>query len=733
MKLQRLKSMGIGEIAYRSRQEATKLFERVGGSGNGHAPGYLLRKSLAPDALKELRGASTGDFRALASALLERFKAAAANRFFAGADDPQSTRLLRVHAPEACRAIVDIADKALAGRFKLLGYEDLFFGDPIDWRLDPLSGRRSPLAHWSSIDHLDFAAAGDHKVVWELNRHQWLIFLGEAYRLTGDEKYARGFAEYLRQWLRANPPGFGINWASSLEAALRIISWTWTLFLFRDSDALSPELFVRLLEGISLHATHVEKYLSYYFAPNTHLTGEALGLFYAGAVFSEFESARRWRDLGARILIAESERQILPDGVYFEQSTCYQRYTAEIYLHFLLLADRNGIAVPRAVEERVQRLLDALLVFRRPDGCLPDIGDADGGWLLPFAPRAPTDCRGVFAVAASLFERKEYAWAAGGPAPEGIWLLGAAQRQSAAALNASPPSTGDAIVYPSGGYVIMRSSWMPDAHQMIFDVGPLSSPKSGHGHADLLSIQCSVFGEPFLVDAGTYCYSSVPEWRDFFRGTAAHSTATVDSQDQASAAGPFRWDHHPQARLRRCVAAKEYIFADAEHDAYARLADPVIHRRRVVFVNHRYWILVDDFLGAAENRIDLRFQFAPMHVTNEGDGWIRARHATGRALLLRSFADVPLWLDVTEGSVAPIRGWVSPDYGRRVAAPVVTCSAETSLPLRILSVLLPCEDAAALIPTVASIYKNSSAISGVRFPDESMTVMIDDDVVVQTE
>ena len=729
MKMQRLKSMGIGEIAYRSRQEANKLLERVGGGGNGHAPGYLLRKSLAPDALKELRGGSTGDFHAFASALLERFKANAAKRFFAGAADPQSTRLLREHAPEACTAVVDIADKALAGRFKLLGHDDLFFGDPVDWRLDPLSGRRSPLAHWSSIDHLDFAAAGDHKVVWELNRHQWLILLGEAYRLTGDEKYARAFAQYLRQWLRANPPSFGINWASSLEAALRIISWTWTLFLFRDSAALSPELFVRMLEGISLHATHVEKYLSYYFAPNTHLTGEALGLFYAGVVFSEFESARRWRELGARILIDESERQILPDGVYFEQSTCYQRYTAEIYLHFLLLVGRNGIAVPRAVEERVQRLLDALLVFRRPDGSLPDIGDGDGGWLLPFAPRAPSDCRGVFTVAAGLFERKEYAWAAGGPAPESMWLLSSARRQSAAALNASPPSTGDAIVYPSGGYVVMRSTWMPDAHQLIFDVGPLSSPKSGHGHADLLSVQCSVFGEPFIVDAGTYCYTSEPEWRDFFRGTAAHSTATVDGLDQARAAGPFRWDHHPRARLRRCLTTTEYALADGEHDAYARLSDPVIHRRRVVFVHRRYWIVADDFLGEANHRIDLRFQFASLSVAVERDGWVKARGCNGHALLLKSFAGVPVELNVLAGSESPIGGWISPNYGRRVPAPRVSYSTEVRLPLRILTLLLPVADSSVPVPEVLPIMRDS-APSGFQFGNTTESVRLEEDAVV---
>ena len=55
--------------------------------------------------------------------------------------------------------------------------------------------------------------------------------------------------------------------------------------------------------------------------------------------------ASRWQTLGAAILEEQCRQQILDDGVYFEQSTCYQRYTAEIYLHFLILAERNRLPV----------------------------------------------------------------------------------------------------------------------------------------------------------------------------------------------------------------------------------------------------------------------------------------------------------------------------------------------------------------------------------------------------
>lgn len=728
MKLERLKTMSLTEIACRSRQEASKWLERVGANGNGRGePQEILKKLLTPEAFPKLPSAGS-DFAAAARLLWQRFQDTAASRFFEGATDGDAATLLRDEMPQAASRIVGAAERIFAGRFDLLGYPDLFFGDPIDWRLDPVTGRRSVLAHWSRIDPLDAAAVGDSKVVWELSRHQWLMYLGIAYRLTGEEKYARCAVEYFRQWIRANPPGVGIHWASSLEAALRIVSWSWSLFLFRGSEALGPELFLRMLECVSHHAVRVEKYLSYYFAPNTHLTGEALGLFYAGVLFPDLEGAPRWRELGATILIDECGRQILPDGVYFEQSICYQRYTAEIYLHFLILAERNGIALPPAVEQRVARLIDVLLTLRRPDGSLPDIGDADGGWLLPFDARAGNDGRGVFAVAAAFFNRPDYAWAAEVPASESLWLLGPARHKSCRRIAPTPPTDRSRSI--SDGYVVMRSGWARDAHQLIFDTGPLSSPKSGHGHADLLSVQCSVFGEPYLVDAGTYSYTPEPAWRDFFRSSVAHSTVTVDGESQALPAGPFKWKDHPEARLRRWLSTDDYDFADAEHYAYARLSDPVVHRRRVVFVKRSYWIIVDDLLGSAEHRVDIRFQFAPLAVVMEDDRWVRARGRRGGALLVRPFAAAPFRMNIFEGSSTPIQGWVSPEYGQRVAAPALACSTESRLPLRIVTLLFPLETASAPCPDVVPISTDPAGPQGLVFRRQREAVIIHNESVI---
>jgi len=224
------------------------------------------------------------------------------------------------------------------------------------------------------------------------------------------------------------------------------------------------------------------------------------------------------------------------------------------------------------------------------------------------------------------------------------------------------------------------------------------------------------------VDPGTYGYASDAAWRDFFRGTASHSSVVVDGVSQAVPAGPFGWRGRPGARLLQWVSTDTLDVAEAEHAAYTRLADPVIHRRGVLWVKPRYWVLVDDLEGSAEHEIELRLQFAPLEVTLDAALWARARGSRGHGLLVRPFAAVPLKSDVHAGEPAPIQGWVSPDYGQRRPAPVLVYSTVTRLPLRIVTLLLPVEDGTAPPPDVAPLLAGGSAIVGFALRDGRETV-----------
>ncbi|HZI94548.1 MAG TPA: alginate lyase family protein, partial [Patescibacteria group bacterium] len=628
MNLERLSRMGWMEIAGRGRLEAAKWLERVGIAGR---PRWNLTLGTAASLTRDPAGAS----------------------FFEGPSSATTSELLGLRAPESCARTIAQAEEIVRGRFDLLGHDDLQFGDPIDWHLDPNSGRRAPRVHWSRLDPLEPIGGGDCKLVWELNRHQWMVRLGQAYRLTGDERYAKAFAARVREWMRANPPGIGINWASSLEVGLRLISWCWALHLFSGSKSLDSGLASLVAGGIATHAGHVERHLSYYFSPNTHLTGEALALFYAGSLLRDIRQADRWRTLGSRILTEEIERQVLPDGVYFEQSTCYQRYTIETYLHFIALAGRTQREVSPIVRERVGLMLDFLVSLRGPDGTIPQIGDGDGGRLLPLDVCDNTDYTALFSTSAALLGRADCSWAARGISSETLWMLGAGGLAAFDAVTAAPPKTGPSRLFPRGGYVVMAGGRSRRDHQMIFDVGPLGCPVSaGHGHADLLAINCSVFGSACLVDPGTFCYTRDPGWREHFRGSSAHSTVIVDGQSPARGQGPFSWQERPQARLRRWRSTEEFDFADADHDAYARLSDPVVHRRRVLFVKSRYWVIVDDLSGSHDHTVELRYQFGPDYEVDLSRApWVAARGPAGAGLFAIAFGTVPFLPDLLEGSL----------------------------------------------------------------------------------
>jgi hypothetical protein len=278
--------------------------------------------------------------------------------------------------------------------------------------------------------------------------------------------------------------------------------------------------------------------------------------------------------------------------------------------------------------------------------------------------------------------------------------------------------------------VVLRNGWGVRGHQLIFDTGPLGCGISGgHGHADLLSVQCSAWGDNYLVDAGTFCYTADAAWRRFFRSSQAHSTVQVDNRGQAEPNGPFSWHLRPSARLLNCITKPDFCLAEAEHDAWASLEDPVMHRRRVLFVDARYWLIIDDLSGRTEHSIDLRYQFAPIPLNVESDGWVRAR-GNHSALLIKAFSNVSFATTITQGQRAPAAGWISPNYGQKIPAPSLTFSAVAKLPVRVVTLLYPLAEPEATAPTVVGLYINRTegkAVAGVTVADGyKKTIFIED-------
>lgn len=643
------------EIGVRVAQQVAILSERSGLSKQG---------SLPSD--EQLIGLLNPGFDST-SALVAHLRLRDQSRFFvAFADKDLTVSEFRRRWPEAESRIIAVAERIAEGTFDLLGLRDLKLGKQIDWHLEPLSGKRTPLVHWSQLNYLDATVAGDKKITWELNRHQYFLTLGRAYWLTGDERYAETFVSQVTSWMDQNPPKLGINWASSLEIALRSISWLWALQFFAGSASVSGDVLLRLTKFLYLNASHLETYLSTYFSPNTHLTGEALGLFYIGLLLPQFSDAARWRDLGLEILTSQLPRHVQPDGVYFEESSYYHRYTTDFYIHLAVLLRRNGMALPPELEPRLELLLDHLMHITRPDGTTPLFGDDDGGRLVMLDDRAANDFRAALATGAVLFDRSDYKFVAGAAAEETLWLLGVEGLRAFDGIAARAPEK-ESVAFADGGYYVMRDGWSATSNYLLFDCGPHGMANCGHAHADALAIELAVKGKTVLVDPGTFTYTGSRELRDWFRSSIAHNTVTIDRESSSIAADTFSWQTKTSCERVAWIEHERFTYVGGRHHGYEYLAKPGTHTRSILFLKNDYWILRDQLNLSASHPLNLWFHFDST--------------ASPDNLQILSFAENGAWS--TE------EGWVSHCYGEKTPAPVRVFSATANGDFEIVTFLLP--------------------------------------------
>jgi hypothetical protein len=599
--------------------------------------------------------------------------------FFSPVQVPERVALLKEHLPEEVQRTILEADDVLQHRFHLLGYRDLDYGreKEIDWHLDAVHGKRAPFKPWYKIPFLDFEQVGDHKIIWELNRHQHLVTLAKAWAFTGDGKYARELASQFNSWHDANPYPMGINWGSSLEVAFRSLSWIWVRNLLAGSSALTKDLDRDLVRGLALNGRYIERYLSTYFSPNTHLIGEAVALFFIGTLCPQFPAAARWQRKGLDIVLAEAERQVRPDGVYFEQSLYYHVYALDFFLHTRALAACNGIAVPESFDAILLRMLDVVGVLSR-NGSPEGFGDDDGGRVFNPRRNRAQHISDPLAVGAALLGNDSLQQCAT-ITEEAIWLFG----ERAAEVHPTSPAELSSAAFTHGGLYVMASGG--DApEQMLIDAGPQGNGNSGHGHADALSLRLWTNKRHWLVDPGSYVYISAGDEREQFRGTGAHNTLRVDGLDQAVPGNPFSWTSLPDVSVEEWIAGSIFTFFSGSHTGYRRLPDPVLHRRMIFNLHREYWLVRDIAEGAGVQNLEIFWHFAAdasvdlsastLTVTPASDG--------GERLVLLG-ANPKKWeLSLTEG-------WVSPAYGERLPAPVASFVAQVQLPAEHTTLIVP--------------------------------------------
>ncbi len=617
--------------------------------------------------------------------------------FFASASVKPVLDLLRQRLPRQAEHIVRQADKICRHQFDLLGYEDLDYGDPIEWHLDRVHGKHARKEAFHKIRYLDFDEVGDSKVTWELNRHQHLVTLAKAYRLTEDPRYAAEISQQWRHWHAENPYGVGINWASTLEVAFRSLSWLWMYQLLEGTPAVPQEFRNEWLRAQALNGRYIERYLSTYFSPNTHLLAEAVALFFLGTMCPEISRAERWKSRGWEIILQEGRRQVLADGLHFELSIYYHVYAIDCFLHAAVLAGLNGLTVPNEFAKTLEKMLGALSLLGRA-GAPPRLGDDDGGRLFDPRRNHSEHLLDPLTSGAVFFRRGDFKAVAGGLREETIWLLG---EQGVAEWDClqTQPSNMAAASLPSAGLYMVTAPTPPSL--LVIDAGSHGGGNAGHSHADALSICLQTRGHSLLIDPGTLEYVGQGAKRDLFRTTAMHSTLTVDGRSQSEPAGPFAWKHLSHTTVDRWIAGQAFSLFVGSHDGYARLASPVEHRRWVVSLNSGLLLIRDVAIGRERHRLDIAWHLGPdMRMRNER--LFEAKDTScGLAVL---GADIDGWTEEVRNET-----W-SPVYGAEAAMMVVNFWAITDLPAEFVTLLIPLAEAREIPGTLTRVKTDLAGI-----------------------
>jgi uncharacterized heparinase superfamily protein len=606
---------------------------------------------------------------------------APARFFFSEAEVTGRARLLQTHLPSEVESLIREADEICLHRFRLLGYENLDYGADIDWHLDPVHGKRAPLKPWFKIQFLNFDEVGDHKIIWELNRHQHLVTLAKAWRLTGHAPYVSELIKQWYAWQLANPYPIGINWGSSLEVAFRSLSWLWVRALIATCPAVPETFEADLLRALALNGRYIEKYLSTYFSPNTHLLGEAAALFFIGTLCPQVESAERWRNEGWRIVVREAGRQARPDGVYFEQSLYYHVYALDFFLHARLLAARNGMEIPASFDQILRKMLDVLRAVSQsgpPDG----FGDDDGGRLFNPRRNLAEHLTDPLAIGAVMFQHAELKPAAR-LTEESIWLFGEKAVSFLEKHDQTSQPKFKSAAFPAGGIYVMASSGNSE-QQMTIDAGPQGVGYSGHGHADALSVTVSLNRRRWLLDPGAFCYMGKD--RNQFRGTGAHNTLLVDGVDQAVPEGPFAWSSLPTVQVGRWIEGQTFTLFAGNHNGYSRLPDPVLHRRFIFHLHDSFWLVRDVVEGRGTHQLETSWHFAQdLEIIQNRNAFVAQLEQSspdGTRLALLSTQDSGWKLQLKSG-------FVSPAYGLKEPAAIVVSSTRAQLPAEHATLIRP--------------------------------------------
>ena len=560
-------------------------------------------------------------------------------------------------------ALLASADRLLRGEWEVLGVIRTDMVRP-DWFRDPLTGRRSaPDRYAFRIDHRSEAQVGNVKQVWEMSRLQHLTLLATAWFLTHEEKYVNRVADHLRSWWQENPFLSGVHWTSGIELGVRLISLAWIRRLLDDWPGVG-DLFEHhgvALRQIYWHQQYLDAFSSRGSSANNHVIAEAAGQLVASCAFPWFSESDRWRRKSARLLERELIRNTFPSGIGRELASDYHCFVAELGFLAAVEAEVGGHPLSPGMWQRLCAMADSAAAL--VDECLrpPRQGDSDEGRALLLDAPTANSWASLLALAETLVGRLDW-WPQ--PSADVRSTVVGALAPGKPRIEGRPGRRLSR--FADAGLTLLRTTG-EDEIWCRCDGGPHGYLSiAAHAHADALSVEVRYADVDILADPGTYCYHGEPAWRSYFRSTIAHNTVELGGRNQSTEGGPFMWVRHARARELEAIDDGDIARWTAEHDGYASLDPPAVHRRSVLLDRASRSIDIIDEIEGGSHDVRVAFHLGPEVQAELTEScavlnWPTAS-TPGEARL-----ELPLTLSwsLHRGETDPILGWYSGSLGER--------------------------------------------------------------------
>ena len=489
------------------------------------------------------------------------------------------------------------ADNALEHKFQpQKGYGYFDYGKDINWSLWPVK---------------------DNEVRWQLHRVTWWQPMGMAYRISGDEKYAKEWIFQFRDWAKKNPLGLSeendrFAWRP-LEVSERIQSFPGTFNLFVVSPNFTPSFLLEFLNSFNKQTDYISKNYS---KEGNHLLFEAQRVLSAGSFFPELKLSSKWRKSGIDVLNSEIKKQVFQDGMQWELSPIYHVASIEIFLKAYNSAKMAKIEkeFPESYSRTIEKMMEATANISFPDYNNPMFGDS---WIVEKNTRMKQ-----FQEWSKIF-------------PNNAFIKYFATNGKEGSL---PKYLSHGLT--DAGFYTFRNGWNKKSTVMILKASP---PGEFHAQPDNGTFELWVKGRNFMPDAGCYVYSGdaeITKMRNWYRQSRVHSTLTLDNKNMLIT----------KAVQKKWETGENLDVLTFSNPSYTDLD----HQRSVLFINQKYFLIIDRVIGKASGTLGTHFQLKEDSnpVFDKEKKRVYSTYADGNNLLIQNFNTELVTLGEEEGKVS---------------------------------------------------------------------------------